>query len=98
MSVVEKLRRIPPVGWAAIFAVLLVFPLLGSFGFWDPWELNIAERAREMVSAGNLTDVSAGKQGVTLEPPLDLFLAALGMKLFASNELGARLFNALFAV
>jgi len=66
MSVVDKMRRIPPLGWAAIFAVLLVFPLLGSFGFWDPWELNIAERAREMVNAGSLTDVTAGHKGVTL--------------------------------
>src|SRR3954447_2204892 len=98
MNLAEKLRRVPPLGWAAIFAVLLIFPLLGSFGFWDPWELNIAERAREMVSAGSLTDITAGHKGVTLEPPLDLFLAALGMKLFTSNELGGRFFNALFAV
>jgi hypothetical protein len=46
MSFVDRLRRINPATWAAVFAVLLVFPWLGSFGFWDPWELGIAERAR----------------------------------------------------
>jgi hypothetical protein len=97
MSFLERLRRFPPLGWAALFALLLVFPLLGSFGFWDPWELGLAERAREMMRADRLTDVTAGR-GYGGEPPLDLFLAALGMKLFGVRELGARLGNALFAV
>ena len=50
-----------------------------------------------MVKAGSLSDVTVtGRYGA--EPPLDLFCAALGMKLFGVSELGARLFNALFAV
>jgi hypothetical protein len=97
MSFLERLRRFPPLGWVALFALLLIFPLLGSFGFWDPWELGLAERAREMVRANGLTDVTAGRR-YGGEPPLDLFLAALGMKLFGVGELGARLGNALSAV
>jgi hypothetical protein len=97
MSFIERMRRFPTAGWAALFALLLVFPLLGSFGFWDPWELNLAERAREMVRAGNLTDPTVGRR-YTAEPPLDLFFAALGMKVFGVRELGARFGNAIFAV
>jgi 4-amino-4-deoxy-L-arabinose transferase-like glycosyltransferase len=97
MSFLEKLRRIPPLAWVVIFSVLLIFPWLGSFGFWDPWELGIGERAREMLRAGHLTDVTvAGRYGK--EPPLDLVLAAFGMSIFGVHEFGARLFNALFAV
>jgi hypothetical protein len=97
MSFIERLRRIPPSAWAVLFGLLLVFPLLGSFGFWDPWELNLAEKARDMMRAGRLADPTAGR-GYMAEPPLDLFLAALGMKLFGVQELGARLGNGVFAV
>ena len=97
MSFVDRLRRITPATWAAVFAVLLVFPWLGSFGFWDPWELGIAERAREMARSGHLTDVTAGGR-YGKEPPLDLILAALGMKVFGLGELGARIGNGVFAV
>ncbi len=91
------MRRVPPVGWAILFAALVVFPLLGSFGFWDPWELNVAERARDMARGGRLTDPTvAGRYGA--EPPLDSFLSALGMSVFGVSELGARLFNGLAAV
>jgi hypothetical protein len=96
MSVADRLRRVPPVAWAAIFAALMVLPGLGSFGFWDPWELNVADRAREMVRAGTLTDPTLA--GVTAQPPLNLLLDSMGMKLFGANEWGARLFGALFAV
>src|SRR5688500_3666582 len=81
MSFADRVRRVSPATWAAAFAVLLVFPWLGSFGFWDPWELSIAERAREMVKAGRIGDVTVnGRYGA--EPPLELISAALGMKLF----------------
>jgi hypothetical protein len=97
MSFADKLRRMPPAAWAALFAVLVTFPFLGSFGFWDPWELGIAERARDMVKTGGITDPTVGGR-FSAEPPLDLFLSALGMKIFGVRELGARFFNAVFAV
>ena len=97
MSFLEKLRRIPPLAWVVVFSLILIFPWLGSFGFWDPWELGLGERAREMLRASHLTDVTvAGRYGK--EPPLDLFLAGLGMRIFGVHELGARFFNGLFGV
>jgi len=96
MSFFEKLRRIPPVWWIALFAVALVLPRLGSFGFWDPWELKIAEHARDMAES-SLTDVTVGKR-YAAEPPLDLFVSALGMRIFSVGEFGGRLGNGLFAI
>lgn len=92
MSIVERLRRVSPGTWTALFAVALLLPTLGSFGFWDPWELNIAERARDVGKVG-VTDPTAGGRYAP-EPPLDLFLAAVGMKLLGTRELGARAGNA----
>ncbi|HEY0708009.1 MAG TPA: glycosyltransferase family 39 protein [Polyangia bacterium] len=92
MTFADKLRKFPAIGWVLVFSLVLVYPWLGSFGFWDPWELGLAERAREMLRAGSLTDPSvAARYGK--EPPFDLFLAALGMKLFGVSELGGRFFN-----
>src|SRR3954454_24640851 len=86
MSFADRVRRVPTGVWVLLFAVALVLPALGSFGFWDPWELNIADRAREVGRAGNLLDPTAGGR-YGGEPPLDLFLAALGMRLFGAHEL-----------
>ena len=96
MSFIEKLRRIPPVWWIALFAVALVLPRLGSYGFWDPWELKVAEHARDMAD-GSLFDVTVGKR-YAAEPPLDLVVSALGMRIFSVGELGGRVGNALFAI
>ncbi len=97
MSLADRLRRVPFGGWAAIFAVAMILPGLGGFGFWDPWELGVADRAREIARSGNLLDPTvSGRFGA--EPPLDLFLSALGMKVFGAGELGARLLGALCGV
>jgi hypothetical protein len=89
--------RVPAWAWALAFALALCLPRLGSFGFWDPSELRLAEQARDMARAGNLLDATvAGKYPG--RPPLDLSLAALGIKLFGASELGARLFFALAAI
>jgi hypothetical protein len=97
MSLADRVRRIPPGGWVLIFAAALLLPGLGAFGFWDPWELNIADRAREVARSGHLFDPTVnGRFGG--QPPLGLFLAALGMRLFGAHEMGARFFGALFGV
>jgi 4-amino-4-deoxy-L-arabinose transferase-like glycosyltransferase len=97
MSFADRLRRIPTGGWVLIFAAAMLLPGLGSSGFWEPWELNIADRAREIGRAGHLFDPTmGGRYGG--EPPLDLFLAALGMQIFGAHELGARIFGALFGI
>ena len=70
---VDKLRRVPPLAWVALFAAALILPNLGSFGFWDPWELNLADRARDVAKSKDLFDpTAAGKYA--LEPPLDTAL------------------------
>ena len=96
MRFIEKLRRVPTTWWVVIFAVLLVLPRIWSFGFWDPWELKIGEHARDMAD-GSLADVTVGKR-YPAEPPLDLFVSALGMKIFGVGEFGGRIGNALFAI
>jgi hypothetical protein len=97
MSFIEKLRRIPPVWWIALFAVVLVLPRLGSFGFWDPWELKIAEHARDMAASSSVFDVTVDKR-FTAEPPLDLVLSAIGMRVFSVGEFGGRFGNGLCAI
>jgi hypothetical protein len=96
MSFIEKVRRIPPVGWIALFAVALILPRLGSFGFWDPWELKIAEHARDMAHT-SVFDVTVDKR-FPAEPPLDLITSALGMKIFSVGEFGGRIGNGLFGI
>lgn len=97
MTLIEKLKRVPAGWWIALFAAALVLPRLGSYGFWDPWELKIAEHARDMVGASSIIDVTVDKR-FTAEPPLHLFLSALGMKVFAVGEWGGRLGNGLCAI
>jgi hypothetical protein len=97
MSFIEKLRRVPPIWWIVLFAVALVLPRLGSFGFWDPWELKIAEHARDMASSASLFDVTVDKR-FPAQPPLDLVLSAIGMRIFSVGEFGGRIGNALCAI
>ncbi len=94
---VDRLRRVPPLAWAMLFAGALVVPRLGASGFWDPWELTIADHAREIALSGSLLDPTV-KGRFTAEPPLDLFLSAVGMKIFGTHEFGARCGNALCAL
>lgn len=97
MSFIEKLRRIPPIWWIVLFAMVLVLPRLGSFGFWDPWELKIAEHARDMAASDSLFDVTVEKR-FTAQPPLDLVLSAIGMRIFSVGEFGGRIGNGLCAI
>jgi hypothetical protein len=97
MSFIERLRRIPPIWWIALFAVVLVLPRLGSFGFWDPWELKIAEHARDMAASASVFDVTVDKR-FAAEPPLDLVLSAIGMRVFSVGEFGGRVGNGLCAI
>lgn len=97
MGLAERLRRVPYGAWAALFAVAITLPGLGSFGFWEPWELGRASHARAMAEAGRFFDTTVkGRYGA--EPPLDLGLAAIGVKVFGARELGARFGNALAAL
>jgi hypothetical protein len=93
----RALRSVPLWGWALLFSLVVCLVRLGAFGFWDPYELKLADQARDMVRAGSLLDPTVGgKYAPTAR--LDLFLAALGIKLFGASELGARLPIALAGV
>src|SRR6187401_3262112 len=49
----DELRRVPTWLWAVLFAAVLCLPFLGRFGFWDPWELKLAEQARDVARSGH---------------------------------------------
>jgi hypothetical protein len=89
--------RVPTWAWALAFSLALCLPRLGSSGFWDPSELKLAEQAREISNSEHLFDptIDGHYPG---RPPLDLSLAAVGIRLFGASELGARLFFALSAL
>lgn len=97
MSFSDRVRRVPAAAWALLFAVALLLPGLGRSGFWDPWELTLADRVRELASSGSLGDSTVHGR-FAAEPPLDLLLSALGVKLFGAREFGARLGYALFGI
>ena len=97
MLLTDRLRRVPSWGWALLFSLAICLPRLGTFGFWDPWELKLADRAREMASSGQLFDSTAGGRYPAMKA-LAPFFAALGIKIFGAGEFGARLLNALSAL
>jgi dolichyl-phosphate-mannose-protein mannosyltransferase len=91
------IARVPAWAWALAFALALCLPRLGSFGFWDPSELKLAEQARDIARSNDLFDATADGH-YPARPPLDLSLSALGIRLFGANELGARLVFALAGI
>jgi Dolichyl-phosphate-mannose-protein mannosyltransferase len=80
-----------PIG-TAILAMLLLLPLLGSYGLWDPQEFPLADFAREVSRTGDYASVFATK------PPLSVWLSAAGVSLLGPSELAVRLPHALFGV
>ena len=62
-----RARRVPPWAWTLAFALALCLPRLGSFGFWDPSELKIADQAREIERSGHLLDPTECGGGSTPE-------------------------------
>ena len=82
----------------AALALLLFFPRLGSFGFWDPYEIKIADAARTVVTGQGSLAQATHTIG---RPPATVSLVATGFRLFGIGELGGRLpiaITSLFAV
>jgi hypothetical protein len=77
-----------------LFSIALALPRLSAFGLWEPWELTLAEQARQ--TADGLT---AGKAFELLtQAQLIPLMRAIGVKLFGPTELGVRLFSAISSV
>lgn len=72
----------------AALALALFFPRLGSFGFWDPYEVRVADLARN-VATGAVTLQQATQQ--LARPPATVALVAAGFKIIGVGELGGRL-------
>jgi 4-amino-4-deoxy-L-arabinose transferase-like glycosyltransferase len=77
-------RRLAPT-LAFLLAALVLFPKLGTFGLWDPQEIQIADQARELAKTGDVEKIYKTR------PPLTLYLIAQGMKIGGVGELSARL-------
>ena len=93
----DELGRVPAWAWVLAFALLLCVAGLSRFGFWDPWELKIAEQARDVARSGHFFDPTAGGK-YPGGHALAMLLSALGIALFGASEFGARLPIALSAV
>ncbi|RMH44463.1 MAG: hypothetical protein D6689_02290 [Deltaproteobacteria bacterium] len=86
---------IPPRRWPALITVAATVVLilrLGSYGFWDPHEIRVADRARAVADGKSVTDVVPG------EPPLTRWLVGTSVAWFGPSELGARLPVALLGI
>lgn len=90
-------------------AALVLLPLLGSFGLWDPWETHYGEVARMITERndwistwwGSLwTDGNGHREGEYFfsKPILLMWMMAAGMTVFGVNEIGVRIGVALVGV
>ena len=83
-------RLSAPICYALLAALSLVlfFPGLGSFGFWDPYEIKVADAARNIVTAQTTIAQATHTIG---RPPATVAIVSAGFKLFGVGELGGRL-------
>ena len=70
---------------AALIALLVIVPGLGSFGLWDPQEITIADLGRDLVNTGDTHALAQTR------PPLHVWLIAKSFKAVGVSEWGARL-------
>ena len=69
-------------GAALGIIAVLAFARLNAFGIWDPWELSVADLARQLAS---------GEAEALDRPPLTPWLIARGFTLFGIHEWSGRL-------
>lgn len=82
----------------ALVAALLFLPGLGAVHLFDWDEINFAEIAREMVVSGDWLRPQMAFEAFHEKPPLFMWLQAMAMSLFGTNEFAARLPNALCGI
>jgi len=79
----------------AVFAAVVVFPFLGSFGLLEPDEGRFAQIGREMAANGNYLVPHLNGIEQFYKPPLVYWLNAVAYKIFGVSEWTARLPSAL---
>lgn len=83
-------------------ATLILLPMLGSFGLWDPWETHYGEVARTITERNDWistwwgstwTDANGHREGEYFfsKPILLMWMMAAGMSVFGVNEIGIRI-------
>jgi hypothetical protein len=77
----------------ALVGLLLFVPRLGSFGFWDPYEIRVADAARIVAQSGSWN--LAPQMG---KSPVLVWLVASGFRAIGVDEAGGRLPIALGAI
>ena len=91
MSGVAKIDR-----WGlAIFAALVAFPFLGSFGLLEPDEGRFAQIGREMMATGDYLVPRLNGIEQFYKPPLVYWVNAIAYRVFGVSEWTARLPSAL---
>jgi len=90
-------------------AALVLIPLLGAFGLWDPWETHYGEVARQITERNDWISTWWGShwedaQGQTVgsyfysKPILLMWSMAIGLEIFGFSEWGIRLGVCLLAI
>ena len=81
--------------YGIIGSLALFVPGLGSFGFWDPYEVRLADAARTLATGDGTLGQATQIFG---RPPVTVVLISAGFKAVGVGELGGRLPIALVSI
>lgn len=90
-------------------SMLLLLPMLGSFGLWDPWETHYGEVGRQITErhdwistwwGSHWQDAGGSQEGTFFysKPILLMWMMAMGLEVFGVNELAIRFGVCLVAI
>lgn len=75
------MAKLPKWIWLLIIGAVLILPMLGSYGLWDPAEIKLADVAQNYIE---------GQAPKNVQSLLQVWLVGLGFKLFGVNEFAGR--------
>lgn len=75
-----------------VAASVVLLPLIGTYGLWEPYEFKVADVARDVARKGGWLEIWK------TQPPLTVWLTAASISVFGTTELAARLPLALLGV